>query len=141
MKKEYNSIITPLFCKQIFNGFLNLIDGIIYFSDNYIHHRNIHEGNIVILLDRSSVMRFIDFNCHQIFTTRNYIQDIIDILQVLERMINKFIEIFIERDTGILCHHFQSILIIDKIKEQLAIHEDIKLISEINKHLKISLIQ
>ena len=134
MKTEYNSIITPLFCKEILNGFLNLLDGIIYFSDNYIHHRDIHAGNIVILLDRPRVMRFIDFNCKQVFTTRNYIRDIIDILQVLERMINKFIEIFIERDSGLLCDYFQSILIIlNKSREQLALHEDIKLISEI-KH-------
>jgi hypothetical protein len=82
-------------------------------------------------------MRFIDFNCKQIFTTRNYIRDIIDMLQVLERMINKFIEFFIERDSGLLCEYFQSILIIlDKSREQLTLHEDIKLISEIKQTLK-----
>ncbi len=137
MKKEYNLIITPIFCKEILNGFLNLLDGIIYFSDNYIHHRDIHAGNIVILLDTPSVMRFIDFNCKQIFTTRNYIRDIIDILQVLEIMINKFIQIFIERNNGLLCEYFQSILIIlDKSREQLILYEDIKLISEIKQTLK-----
>jgi len=132
MKTEYNLIITPLFCREILNGFLNLLDGIIYFSDNYIHHRDIHAGNIVILLNRPSVMRFIDFNCKTIFTARNYIRDIIDILQVLERMINKFIEIFIEQDIGLLYNYFQSILkIVDKSKKQLVLNEDIKLISEI----------
>ena len=132
MKTEYNSIITPIFCKEILNGFLNLLDGIIYFSDNYIHHRDIHAGNIVILLERPYIMRFIDFNCHQIFTTRNYIRDIINLLEVLERMINKFIEIFIEQNISLLSHYFQSIIIIlTKSREQLALHEDIKLISEI----------
>jgi hypothetical protein len=137
MKSAYNSIITPFFCKEILNGFLNLLDGIIFFSDNYLLHYDIHLGNIVIQLDRPSVMRFIDFNCKTIFRIRSYISDIVSLLDVIKHAINKFIEIFIQKDNLLICDYFQSILLIlDSMKISFSSEDDIEPIPKIKQKLK-----
>ena len=133
---EYNSIITPFFCMQMFNGFLYLYDGIIHFAQYRINHSDIHTGNIVVDLENPSIMRFIDFNPDprlepsierwlqsqhnnpdSPFSNFNmiYVQDIIDLLSMIEEVIRYLLIIFQERKNQGLVNYLQSVLsIIDQ---------------------------
>ena len=134
---SYMTIMTPSFCKKIFKGFINLLNGIIHFSSQHINHNDIHSSNILFLLDHPSMMRFIDFNLDSELSDFNirYVQDTIDILHVMEEIIRKFIDIF--NNHKILYHYFHSILtIIDKSIETLFRNYDINDIPIIVQRLK-----
>jgi len=152
----YESIMTPSFCKKIFKGFINLFNGIIHFSSQHINHNDIHSSNILFLLDNPSMMRFIDFNLDSRLSDFNmrsiidsnldsplinfnirYVQDTIDILHVMEEIIRKFTDIFIEKNNEMFSHYFQSILpIVDKSVETLFRNYDINDIPIIVQRLK-----
>ena len=97
---KYNAIITPFFCKELFNGFLNLFEGIIFFSAHGLNHNDIHPGNIVFLLENPSMMRFIDFTTTSQISiiNRRFIQDVIDLLHSIERTLHKCMFIFKEKN-------------------------------------------
>jgi len=135
----YESIMTPSFCKKILKGFINLFNGIIHFSSQHINHNDIHSSNIVFLLDNPSRMRFIDFNLDSRLSDFNmrYVQDTIDILHVMEEIIRKFMDIFIEKNNEKFSHYFDTILpIIDKSVETLFRNYDTNDIPIIVQRLK-----
>ena len=133
---EYNSLITPFCCMQMFNGFLHLYDGIIYFAEYGINHSDVHTGNIVLDLQNPSIMRFIDFNPDPRLDPSierwlqtlhgdpdspfpdspfpdfimNYVQDIIDLLSMIEEVIRKLLIIFEERKNQELVNYMQIVL-------------------------------
>ena len=113
MDPKYNSIITPLFCKQICNGFLNLFEGIMFLSQHEINHNDIHSGNIVFIFENPTMMRFIDFNyVSPLRISKRYVQDVIDLLHVIQYTVQKFVEVAIERANRPFFDYLQSILII-----------------------------
>jgi serine/threonine protein kinase len=152
----YEPIMTPSFCINILNGFINLFNGIIHFSSQRINHNDIHSSNIVFVLDNPSMMRFIDFNLDTPLSDFNmrrfidlnqdsplinfnmrYVQDIIDILGVMEEIIHKFTNIFIEKKNEMFTQYFRSILsIVDKSVETLFRRNDINDIPIIVQTLK-----
>ena len=152
----YEPIMTPSFCIKILNGFINLFNGIIHFSSQHINHNDIHQGNIVFVLDNPSMMRFIDFNLDSRLSDFNmrslidfnddsplsdfnmrYVQDIIDILHVMEEIIRKFMNILIENKNEMFTQYFQSILpILDRSVESLFRNYDINDIPIIVQTLK-----
>jgi hypothetical protein len=123
---DYNSKITPFFCREIFNGFLHLYDGIIHFAEYNINHCDIHMGNIVLDLDNPSFMRFIDFNLVSPFYdfNMNYIQDIISLLSTIEEVMGKFLIIFQERKNHELVDYFKTIILILEQSYRTLFHDD-----------------
>jgi hypothetical protein len=135
----YEPVMTPSFCIKILYGFINLFNGIIHFSSKGINHNDIHQGNIVFVLDNPSIMRFIDFNNTSIFRQFNsrYIQDIINTLRTMEEIITKFLNIFIEKKNEMFISYLRSILsIVNKGVETLFQKDDISDIPIIVQTLK-----
>jgi len=50
-----------IFFKKFLYGLVNVLEGLHKFSKNGIYHSDLHEGNIVFLLDHPEKMRLIDF--------------------------------------------------------------------------------
>jgi serine/threonine protein kinase len=138
-KKIYDYLITPTFCKQILNGFINLFEGLIHLSIYKINHSDIHPGNIVFDLDDPSIMRFIDFDPDMSWWNfeKRYILDITNLIHCLESIIHQFVIYFTRTNNLLFLNHLVNILtILDKSREQLARSEDIKLIPVIKQTLK-----
>ena len=138
-KSIYDSRITPTFCKQILNGFINLFEGLIHLSIYKINHSDIHPGNIVFDLDEPSMMRFIDFDPDISWWNfeKRYALDIMNLIHCLELIIGKFIDYITQTRNLLFSNYLQDIIeILDKSREQIARYEDIKLIPEIKKRLK-----
>jgi hypothetical protein len=57
------------FFKKFLLGLVNILEGLHKFSKNGIYHSDLHEGNIVFLLDNPEKMRLIDFG--YLFEDRN----------------------------------------------------------------------
>jgi hypothetical protein len=135
----YEPIMTPSFCIKILNGFINLFNGIIHFSSKGITHNDIHQGNIVFVLDNPSMMRFIDFNNTSVFRRFNsrYIQDIIDTLITMKEIILKFTDIYIGKKNEMFTLYLQSILpIVNNGRTTLLENDDINDIPIIVQRLK-----
>jgi hypothetical protein len=49
------------FFKNFLLGLVNVINGLLKFSENGIYHSDLHEGNIVFPIDYPEIMRLIDF--------------------------------------------------------------------------------
>jgi serine/threonine protein kinase len=138
-KSIYDYLITPAFCKQILNGFINLFEGLIHLSIYKINHNDIHPGNIVIDLDDPSMMRFIDFDPDISWWNfeKRYALDITNLIHGLESNIHKFIIYFTRNNNLLFSSYLQDIIVIlDKSREELARSEDIKLIPKIKNTLK-----
>jgi len=138
-KSIYDYLITPTFCKQILNGFINLFEGLIHLSIYKINHSDIHPGNIVFDLDDPSIMRFIDFDPDISWWNfeKRYALDITNLIHCLESIIHQFIIYFTRTNNLIFSSYLQDIIVIlDKSREDLARNEDIKLIPEIKQKLK-----
>ena len=138
-KSIYDYLLTPVFCKQILNGFINLFEGLIHLSIYKINHSDIHLGNIVFVLDNPSMMRFIDFDPDNSWWNfeKRYALDITNLIHCLELIIRKFVDYFTQTNNLSFLNHLVNILtILDKSREQLARSEDIKLIPVIKQTLK-----
>ena len=138
-KSIYDSRMTPTFCKQILNGFINLFEGLIHLSIYKINHSDIHPGNIVFDLDNPSIMRFIDFDPDISWWNfeKRYALDITNLIHCLESIIHQFVDNITRTNNLLFSSYLQDIIIIlDKSREQLARYEDIKLIPEIKQKLK-----
>ena len=155
---EHDQVITPFFCMQILNGFLYLYDGIIHFAQYGINHSDIHTGNIVLDLQNPSIMRFIDFNTdprlepsierwlQSRFSQADlpfpefnmiYVQDIIDLLYMFEKVIRKLLIIFEETKNQGLVDYLQSVLlIIEESYDTLSRDYDVNNIVIIKQTLK-----
>ena len=138
-KSIYDSRITPTFCQQILNGFINLFEGLIHLSIYKINHSDIHPGNIVFDLDNPSIMRFIDFDPDISWWNfeKRYALDITNLIHCLESIIHQFVIYFTRTNNLIFSSYLQDIIVIlDKSREELCRTEDIKLIPEIKNTLK-----
>jgi hypothetical protein len=95
--------------------------------------------NLDTPLSDFNMRRFIDFNQDSPLINFNmrYVQDIIDILGVMEEIIRKFTNIFIEKKNEMFTQYFRSILsIVDKSIETLFRSNDINDIPIIVQTLK-----
>jgi hypothetical protein len=138
-KKIYDSRITPTFCQQILNGFINLFEGLIHLSIYKINHSDIHPGNIVFDLDNPSIMRFIDFDPDISWWNfeKRYALDITNLIHSLESIIHQFVDNLRRTNNLIFSSYLEDIIVIlDKSREELARYEDIKLIPKIKNTLK-----
>ncbi len=138
-KSIYDYLITPRFCKQILNGFINLFEGLIHLSIYKINHSDIHPGNIVFDLDDPSIMRFIDFDPDISWWNfeKRYTLDITNLIHSLELIIRIFIDYFIKTKNLIFSTKLQNIIeLLDKSRDNLSRTEDNKLIPQIKKTLK-----
>ena len=138
-KSIYDYLITPTFCKQTLNGFINLFEGLIHLSIYKINHSDIHPGNIVFDLDDPSIMRFIDFDPDISWWNfeKRYALDITNLIHCLESIIHQFVIYFTRTDNLIFSSYLQDIIVIlDISREELARSEDIKLIPKIKSTLK-----
>jgi len=59
--KEYSKYVDPHFIQSLLRGIVNCFQGLYVFYDVDIVHSDLHNGNIVFLLDDPKIMRMIDW--------------------------------------------------------------------------------
>jgi hypothetical protein len=60
-KNGYVDLINPRFIKGLLRGIINCFQGLYIFYEGGMVHSDLHEGNIVFLLDSPEIMRLIDW--------------------------------------------------------------------------------
>jgi hypothetical protein len=60
-KNGYVDLINPRFIKGLLRGIVNCFQGLYIFYEGGMVHSDLHEGNIVFLLDSPEIMRLIDW--------------------------------------------------------------------------------
>jgi hypothetical protein len=93
--ENYSSIVNKDYCKKILLGIVNIFVGLYIFYINKIHHVDLHQGNIVFLIDNPEIMRMIDMQDYGINSgNKVFIWDLIHLDSIIIILINKFLEVF-----------------------------------------------